>query len=288
MKKSISLFLTATLLMISCSKNQVKKEDITEKENVSTKSENVQILEKEFSVVNQKGEAISRKIWLYLPPNYRASNENYPVIYMHDGQNVFDAKTSYAGEWKVDELLNTLFEETGKGFIVVAINNDGKERLNEYSPWIHTKYGGGSGDAYIQMIRNELKPYIDANYQTKPGAEFTGIIGSSMGGLISYYAGLEYPETFGKIGVISPSFWFSDEILSFTESKISKAKNSRFYFLLGSEEGMTKEFEAVIGQIHKSNFSKSNYKDTIIDGGKHNEAFWSTHFVETITFLYNF
>ncbi|NJN50344.1 MAG: hypothetical protein HC798_04385 [Polaribacter sp.] len=90
---------------------------------------------------------------------------------MHDGQNLFDKSTAYAGEWGVDEILNEIYTKTNKGFIVVGINNDGKERLNEYSPWKNEKYGGGNADAYLEMVIKELKPYIDSNFRTKINAK---------------------------------------------------------------------------------------------------------------------
>ena len=287
MKPSITAFFFIFFLIVSCGNGHLKKESNPPSERVSTKSENVSILDKQFSVVNKVGDSIFRSVWLYLPPDYHTSENHYPVIYMHDGQNVFDAKTSYAGEWKVDELLNAEFEKSGKGFIVVAVDNNGKERLNEYSPWTHEKYGGGSGDWYIQMIIKDLKPYIDSNFRTLKNPESTAIIGSSMGGLISYYAGLQYPNVFGKVGAISPSFWFSADVLSFTKEKITSASKSKLYLLLGSEEGMTKEFNAVVDLVHNSDFPNLNMKHKIVEGGKHNEAFWSSEFIETIRFLYD-
>lgn len=287
MKQSIAAFTFIFFLIVSCGKSDLKKKSNPPSERVSTKSENVSILDKQFSVINKTGDSIFRSIWLYLPPDYHTSEKHYPVIYMHDGQNVFDAKTSYAGEWKVDELLNGEFEKNGKGFIVVAIDNNGQERLNEYSPWTHEKYGGGSGDRYIQMIIKNLKPFIDSNYRTLTGPESTAIIGSSMGGLISFYAGLQYPDVFGKIGAISPSFWFSEDVLTFTKEKITPASKSKLYLLLGSEEGMTKEFNAVVDLIGSSDFPDLNIKEKIVQGGKHNEAFWSSEFIETIRFLYD-
>ena len=288
MRYSLLIFFLLSLLFFSCKDvhKKAKPNNVKIEIQNNTRAKNVSILEKEFAVVNLNSEAISRKIWLYLPPNYSSSKENYPVIYMHDAQNLFDKTTSYAGEWGVDEILNDVYKNTQKGFIVVGINNDGKERINEYSPWKHKKYGGGTGDNYLNMIIEELKPYIDANYRTKPNAEFTGIIGSSMGGLISYYAGLKYPNIFGKIGVISPSFWFSKEVLDYTEEK-AKDANIKMYFLLGDKEGMTKDFNEVSALLLKSGFKKENLKKKIIEGGEHNEAFWNRQFLEVITYLYN-
>lgn len=286
-KKIILLF--CFLSIVSCDKSKIKdskiKEQSIQKIN-SSRSPNVSILKDSFAVENLQGKLIYRKIWLYTPPNYKKSTESYPVIYMHDGQNLFDKETSFVGEWGVDEILNSIFEKTGKGFIVVGIDNVGSERTNEYSPWTHKKYGGGNGDRYLKMIVEELKPMIDKNYRTKTKKEHTGIIGSSMGGLISYYGGLKHLTVFGKIGVISPSFWFSKNVLSYTKNQAKEADNKMF-FLLGAEEGMTKEFSEVSNLLVESGFKKESIYKKLVPGGKHNEAFWGSQFEEVISWLYN-
>lgn len=230
MKKILSILFSLFFILTSCKKKVLKKE------NTSTTSKNVAVLKKEFVI---KGlNSISHKIWLYLPPNYETSTEKFPVIYMHDGQNLFDKKTSYAGEWKIDETLNKLFKKTGKGFIVVGVENGGERRIEEYTPYQHEKYGGGKGAIYVDFLANELKPYIDSNYKTKVNADNTAIIGSSLGGLISFYGGLKHPNVFDKIGALSTSFWFSDKINDFAK-KNGNQKNTKLYFLVGSKEGDT-------------------------------------------------
>jgi predicted alpha/beta superfamily hydrolase len=108
----------------------------------------------------------SRRIWLYLPPAYETSGLSYPVMYMHDGQNLFDVLTAYSGEWEVDEALNTLASQGHKVPIVVGIDNGGTNRIGEYTPWSNPDYGGGDGDLYIRFIVETLKPYIDQHYRT--------------------------------------------------------------------------------------------------------------------------
>lgn len=290
MKFIIPSILLLLLIFVACKKKVEKPESEQPKteERQSTKSENVTILDKEFGVTNLDGEIVNRKIWLYLPPDYQNSTEKYPVIYMHDGQNLFDAATSYAGEWDVDGILNDLHQKTGKGFIVVGINNDGKERLNEYSPWKHENYGGGNGKNYVKMIIEELKPHIDANYRTKTDAAETAIIGSSMGGLISFYAGLEYPEIFGKVGALSTSFWFSDEVYKFTEEKANQP-NTKMYLLVGGKEGetMVPDTEKMEKLLLEKGFTEENLNTKIVAEGNHNEAFWNSEFLEVIKFLYD-
>src|SRR5688572_17966548 len=145
----------------------------------------------------------ARDITVYLPPSYsRNDGSRYPVVYMHDGQNLFDPRTSFAGEWNVDGTIDHASSE-GIEAIVVGIPNFGAERCNEYSPFDDPKHGPGKGDAYIAFIVDTLKPIIDADFRTQPGHDATGIAGSSMGGLISLYAMFHRPDVFGFAGVMS-------------------------------------------------------------------------------------
>lgn len=289
MKQKLLTFFLFLGLIFACKEapKEAIKNDEKPAERISTKAENVIILDKEFAVKNLDGEEISRKIWLYLPPDYQTSTEKYPVIYMHDGQNLFDDATSFVGEWKVDEILNELHQKTGKGFIVVGIENNGKERLNEYSPFKNEKYGGGNAEAYVTMIVDELKPFIDNNYRTKTDAEHTAIIGSSMGGLVSFYAGLEHPNVFGKVGALSTSFWFSEDIFSFAEERANQP-NTKIYFLIGGQEGdtMVPDTQKMEKLLFDKGFPEENIKTKIVEEGKHTESFWSNEFLEVITFLY--
>ncbi|HEY9222009.1 MAG TPA: alpha/beta hydrolase-fold protein [Lutibacter sp.] len=255
-------------------------------EKKSTAASNVFLLKKEFIIPNLN--AISHKVWIYLPPNYDKTSKKYPVIYMHDAQNLFDAATSYAGEWEVDETLNKLYEKTGKGFIVVGIENGGEERINEYTPWKNEKYGGGKGAIYADFIVNTLKPYIDDHYRTKKQRKHTGLMGSSLGGLISYYGGLKYPKTFGKIGALSTSFWFSEKVVAFTQEK-GNLKNVKLFLLVGGKEGedMDKNTQKMEKLLLKTGFKPKNLKTKINPEGKHNEAFWSSEFSAIVSWLYH-
>lgn len=255
-------------------------------EKKSTATSNVFLLKKEFVIPGLK--AISHKVWIYLPPNYDKTSKKYPVIYMHDAQNLFDAATSYAGEWEVDETLNKLYEKTGKGFIVVGIENGGEERINEYTPWKNKKYGGGKGEFYVDFIAKTLKPYIDDNYRTKKQQKHTGLIGSSLGGLISYYGGLQYPKTFGKIGALSTSFWYSEKVVDFAKEK-GNLKNVKLFLLVGGKEGddTDKDTQKMGKLLLKTGFKPKNLKTKINPEGKHNEAFWSNEFLEVVTWLYH-
>ncbi|NOR28012.1 MAG: alpha/beta hydrolase [Lutibacter sp.] len=255
-------------------------------EKKSTASKNVSIIKKEFVISGLN--KISHKIWVYLPPNYAETSKKYPVIYMHDAQNLFDNATSYIGEWEIDESLNSLFKKTGKGFIVVGIENGGTERINEYTPWKNEKYGGGKGAVYIDFMVHTLKPYIDANYRTKKQAKHTGLIGSSLGGLISYYGGLKYPTVFGKIGALSTSFWFSNKVESFTK-EFGNTKKVKLFLLVGEKEGydMVSGTKKIKKLLLETGFKPSNLTSKINPEGNHNEAFWKSEFSEVVSWLYN-
>lgn len=173
-----------------------------------------------------------RTIWVYVPKNYENSEKAYAVIYMHDAQNLFDAQTSYVGEWKIDEYLDSI---SASESIIIGIEHSNEKRLEELTPFPNDTYGGGKGDIYLDFMINTLKPHIDSTYRTKTDAKHTTILGSSLGGLISFYAAVKHPELFVNAGVFSPSFWYSNAIYEFAEaSKIPET--SKFYFLMGTEE----------------------------------------------------
>ena len=171
----------------------------------STASRNVHVIDTAFFMPQLNRH---RRIWIYLPEGYASSNKKYPVLYMHDGQNLFDEATGPFGEWGVDEALDTLGPHH-KELIVVGIDNGAEKRLNEYSPYDMEKYGKGEGDQYVDFLVKTLKPFIDKHYRTKKDDDNTFIAGSSMGGLISFYAILKYPKVFGAAGVFSPAFWIT-------------------------------------------------------------------------------
>lgn len=176
-----------------------------------------------------------RPIYVWLPDSYAGSDKRYPVVYMHDGQNLFDAAISFCGEWGVDETLSAL---GGGGIeaIVVGIPNVGTDRCNEYSPFTDLRRGGGCGDEYLDFIAGTLKPLIDRDFRTLPGRDHTGIAGSSMGGLISLYAAFARPETFGFAGVLSPSLWFADRAI-YGLIQRSTGRPERLYLDVGTAEG---------------------------------------------------
>jgi predicted alpha/beta superfamily hydrolase len=225
----------------------------------------------------------TKKIWVYLPLNYSDENAKFPVIYMHDAQNLFDAKTSYSGEWNVDETLDLLKAKV----IIVGIEHAGDKRLDELTPFKNQKYGGGNANNYLEFITKMLKPYIDKNYKTKSDSKNTCIFGSSLGGLTSFYAVLKYPEIFGKAGVFSPSFWINPEIYDLMKN--SKKLKSKIYFLCGDSESedMVKDLNKMETLLDRNRcYCLQLNKKVIIKDGKHNEKLWRDGFKNAYIWLF--
>jgi len=251
--------------------------------NNSTANQNVSILTDSFYMPQLQR---YRRVWIYLPSDYSTSKKRYPVLYMHDGQNIFDKTTAYAGEWQVDETLLKLETKKNLKLIVVAIDNGQSLRMKEYNPWKHERFGGGEGDEYIDFIVKTLKPAIDKKYKTKSNRKNTGIMGSSMGGLISMYAILTYPDVFGKAGVFSPAFWAANK--SPYELAQEKAnKKMKIYMLMGKQEGdmMVEGQQQMAKILVQKKLKRKSMKSVIIDG-KHNEAFWAKEFEKAVLWLY--
>jgi len=230
-----------------------------------------------------------RRLRIYLPPDYDSTNKSYPVLYMHDAQNLFDVYTSYTGEWGVDDILNAMYDSIGFSLIVIGIDNGERLRINEYLPWDNKKYGKGEGADFVKFIVEDLKPMIDAKYRTLPDRENTGIMGSSMGGLISHYAIFKYPEVFGKAGILSPAYWISvDKVFNFTRDSKTDL-DIKLYMLVGRKEGRTvvKDCKQMKKTLNEINFNPNNFILKIDDKGKHCEAFWSLYFEDAISFLYD-
>ena len=254
-------------------------------ERKHTATENVKIISEKFEIPQLK---TTRRIWIYLPKDYENSHKKYEVMYLQDAQNLFDNATSYAGEWQVDETLNKIFEKTGKSLIVVGIDNGGEKRIEELSPYKNAKYGGGNGDNYVKFIVETLKPFIDKNYRTKPQRKFTTIGGSSLGSLISVYAAVKYPETFGKVLAFSSAFWFNaKELNEFISSSKVNLKQQKYYFIQGKheDEDMEEQTNRVIENLKTKNVKPKNIFLKIDEDGKHNEIYWRREFEGAVLWL---
>ncbi|NJL14017.1 MAG: alpha/beta hydrolase [Microscillaceae bacterium] len=231
------------------------------------------------------GQGQYRTLRMYLPPAYATSQSRFPVMYMYDAQNLFDQATAFAGEWGVDEMLDSL---TALQQIVVGIDNDGANRLHEYTAWTHSHYGGGGGGKHTDFIVRVVKPYVDKAYRTKKERQNTGIMGSSLGGLSAFYAALQYPKVFGQAGIFSPSFWFSDSVQVFAREKARQtAPRPRLYFLVGGQESetMVPDTEAIVAILEKEGYPSEHIRLKVNPRGQHNEAFWRKELAEAWTWL---
>jgi alpha-glucosidase len=231
-----------------------------------------------------------KKIWVYLPKDYQNSKKSYSVIYMHDAQNLFDAVTSYVGEWEIDEYLDSIDANES---LIIGIEHGNEKRIDEFTPYVNEKYGGGKGNEYLSFIINTLKPYIDLNFKTQTNNLNTTIWGSSLGGLISLFAIIKYPKTFSKAGIFSPAFWINNNELFEFVKKSEIDPNAKFFFLIGSQEGETlKSASNMVSDQHEmvqllldKGIIDKNIIDKVIPDGHHNQILWSTNFAEAYQWL---
>jgi alpha-glucosidase len=193
----------------------------------------------------------------------------------------------FTGEWEIDETMERLFGEGKQTSIVVGLETV-SERQNELTPFPNQQNQGGFGNLYVDFLVNNLKPYIDARFRTKPEREYTGIIGSSHGGLMSFYAGLKRQEIFGKIGSFSPSFWFSDEIFNFAANTQNSFKDLRIHFVCGAKEikypTIIPDMLRMINLLKSLGYKNIEYK--VQDDGEHSEWFWRREFPDAYQWLY--
>lgn len=239
-----------------------------------------------------------RDVWVYLPRSYESGSRRYPVIYFHDGQNVFDAQTAFAGvEWGADETLE-LLAHTGAAAeaIAVAVANT-RSRIDEYTP-VTDPRGGGRADDYIAFLVQQLKPRIDGMFRTLSGREHTAVIGSSLGGLVSLYAAIAAPEAFGLVGALSPVFdWAGYDI----EWRYAKARAEQLPLRVWVDMGTAEDAPSIAGAppsrlvrdlrrfrmtLEHRGFelgSDLGYEETA--GARHNETAWSERLPRVLRFL---
>lgn len=246
-----------------------------------------------------------RRIRVLLPKDYDKEDwANYPVLYMHDGQNVFYSKESFSGHsWKVIPTLK--HNRQLPKLIVVAIDNAGENRLHEYGPWLtdvgktpETSSVGGDGMAYADWVVHVVKPFIDQTYRTKPEPQHTLLAGSSMGGIITAYMGAAYPQVFGRLGVFSLASWFSErDFLRFCDSHpLDKA--SKVFIQVGTKEGdeVDELFISNMNQTYidcslryyqsllRTGLPLDNIDLNIMANEIHHEKHWADHFLEFLQF----
>jgi predicted alpha/beta superfamily hydrolase len=255
-------------------KQQFENQNSNEREHSTT--DNVRILNDSFYIPQLHAK---RRIWVYLPANYYSSNKTYPVLYMHDGQNLFDNATAPFGEWKVDETLDSLQKMTKKYAIIIAIDHGEQKRLVEYNPYFSLDFGEGNGEAYTAFIVNTLKPFIDKKFRTKKSAKFTAVAGSSMGGLISTYIHVKHPDIFGTSGIFSPAYWVSPNIFKLVNRTDLTPFKPRIWLYEGGQESATRRKETK--KMHNlliGYYSEKNIQYNLDPAGKHNEATWAQWF----------
>ena len=223
-----------------------------------------------------------QKSELFVKAKGYTANKKYNVLYMHDGQNLFDALTSSFGEWGVDEMMDTV--KLRKQCIIVGIDHGDSKRLTEYNPY-KSRFGEGEGDAYVDFLVHTLKPQIDQRFRTKADVANTSIAGSSMGGLISLYAVLKYPTVFGNAGVFSPAFWIAPELKNKIE-RMSGFKQA-VYFVCGELEGdqMTKDMRQLYLLLQQKGLKRTVYKQ--VKDGQHNERFWQSEIDDFYEWLFS-
>jgi len=238
-----------------------------------------------------------RTLRVYLPPGYDdPPDRRYPVLYMHDGQNIFDASTAFAGvEWRVDEAAERLIK-TGdiEPIIIVGMYNNA-DRMTEYTP----RPVGEQGDAYARFVVEEVKPFIDRTYRTDPAREKTGIAGSSLGGLISLYMAREHAATFGRCGAVSPSLGWDDRglLTRWRAGDNDWMQKTRFWIDMGTSEGQPAPGVSVTTAVLNARalrevFDRAglvrgeDYQYLEVQDGRHNEAAWSARIEDILIFLY--
>lgn len=228
----------------------------------------------------------TRRIAALLPYDYRESDKRYPVLYLQDGQNLFDDYAPF-GNWAVDKKLAVMAERGIGDIIIISIDHGEKERIAEFTPSSRTKLGSGDGKKYVRFLADTLKSYVDKHFRTLPEREHTGIGGSSMGGLISIYAGLMYPEVYGKLMIFSPSLWVMPNI-HFHFLNFHDPQDIDIYLYGGEEESANmvpniRRFQEAFQEAGKASVK---FRLSVDPGGQHNEARWGEEFPRAAEWLF--
>jgi predicted alpha/beta superfamily hydrolase len=230
----------------------------------------------------------ARQLRVYLPPGYAQGSRRYPVLYMFDGQNLFDDATSYVGEWGVDEAMDALARERDFPAIVVGIDHGNELRINELIPYWNVRFLPNAGAAFVADVVQAIKPFVDVNYRTQPGREHTAILGSSLGGLSADYTIHRYPEVFGKAGVFSPSYWVSDEPFAVARRTPLPA-DSRVYLYMGGKEGeeSVPQVARMAAILHaQPGAGAESVALRIVPEAEHNETAWRAEFPRAVRWLF--
>lgn len=232
----------------------------------------------------------TRTLRIYLPPSYSLNPlKRYPVLYMHDGQNLFEAATAFGGvEWKVDETANSLINGGSMDeVIVVGLDNTGGNRIYEYTPCCDPTYGGGGADLYERFIIETVKPYIDQNYRTLSSNKNTALMGSSLGGLVSVYIGRRRPDVFSKVGGLSSSFWWNNQALTQeVEAATSKVAVNIYIDAGTNSDGLTETTRMRDALVADGYVQGKDLYYYVAQGAGHNEASWAARLNIPLTYLF--
>lgn len=235
-----------------------------------------------------------RDVLVYLPPGYEGEAlARYPVLYLHDGQNLFDGATAFipGQDWRVGATAQSLIESDAiEPVIIVGVYNTGRERVEEYTPSRDPKFKvGGKAALYGRLLVEELKPFIDSHYRTKTDARNTGLGGSSLGGLVTMYLGLNYPNVFGKLAVVSPSVWWDNRRILGDVAAFRATQHARIWLDMGTDEGANAAADA--RSLRDALVSKGWHLDSDLkyfeaQGAKHTEAAWALRVEPILRFLF--
>ena len=232
----------------------------------------------------------SRTLLVYLPPSYAENPlKRYPVLYAHDGQNLFNAATAFGGvEWRMDETANALILNGSMDeVIIVGVYNGDANRIYEYTPCCDPQYGGGGADKYERFLIDTVKPYVDQNFRTLTGKQNTALLGSSLGGLVSFYIGRRNPAVFGKLAALSSSFWWNNQALTQqVEASTTKVAVNVYLDAGTSGDGLpetTRMRDALVADGHVQGQDLFYY---VAQGAGHNEASWAARLNLPLTYLF--
>lgn len=237
----------------------------------------------------------TRTLRILLPPGYGASDQRYPVLYMLDGQNLFDAATAFAGEWEVDESLARLWARGElPPMIVVGIDHGGPARLSEYSPFRDARIPTPRGDATADFLAKTLKPWVDRTYRTKPEAQHTALAGSSLGGLISLYTTLRHPGVFGKVACFSGSFWVGERRMLKEAAAAKPDPALRLYLDIGDRESgapadsrqAVQDTRDVAAALQRRVLGPERMKVVVAEGARHTESAWAERLPAALRWLF--